>query len=124
MSIRDIITDTEEAEAAAILAALVAIRDGEIVDGIMSDGAKRYIRREMRRYAGREQNLKDYGYQHGSIGRRGPQKPPRTPADVRRHEYMAQGLCTTCGREPVPGLVCCMHCREKRKEYNQKYKRK
>lgn len=114
-----LVGDQEEAIDAAIMAYYQAMADGEIVNDIASEGAKRYIRREMLRAAGRHPELysrPDYGYCDGRQINRGPLSSSSDSKVRLRHNRMRSGVCKLCGNKRAEKSAYCEQCREKRRE--------
>lgn len=110
---------------AGIFASYKAIKDGEISGPDISDGAKRYIRREMIRESAPAskpyyQQLIDYGYEDGRTLQRGRISLLDNKYIRYYHNCRAKGLCPRCGKTPESDYVLCNHCRlVKRRSYQR-----
>ncbi len=96
-------------------ATLKALKDREIVGSEISDGAKRYIRREMLREAApswypKYQQMIDYGYEDGRQFRRGRRNPLTNKGIRQYHRRIGKGLCPRCGRPPESEKLQCDKC--------------
>lgn len=122
MKSKGLVFDDEEALDAGRLALLVSEKEGELVNGVITDRVKRYVRREILKAASAYPHLQqrpDYGFDDGRRLTRGIRKPAKDACARLRHKRMTAGVCTRCGKERVDGSTYCEVCREKRRKTNR-----
>jgi hypothetical protein len=110
----------------AQVALLECIRDVQTVGDRITDGGKRFVRRELLREFSRHprhQQIPDYRYADGRSVRTAKTTPPKTKQARRRARLRAAGRCEICGKEPEKYRLC-NACRLKRRRYYQSRRKK
>ena len=113
--------DFEECWFAGLVAAIEALKDGEITpDGKVSKGAKRHIRRQMG-FNGPSYKLTgvpviDYKYVDGRTTKRGSRVIPKDKYARYRAKMKKLGNCPRCSKKPEEDFIYCNACRQKMKK--------
>lgn len=118
-----------EAFDAGVVAYLVCVRDGQLVDGMITRPGQIFIRREMSRASApasrpQKRNIPDYGYIDGRKMFRGPRTIAKTRQQRRCHRLMRAGRCRICGKNRDADFSLCIACHKKRLKSNNAYRLK